>query len=92
MGIATNIIKRLQLSEPFNERKLYTSIYAACLSASAQVGVAEITAQRICMDVLPWLHKKTEVTTTDIRHQAANYLKRYNPDAAYVYLHHRIIG
>lgn len=82
----------MQTNEPFQERKLYESIHAACLSASAQIGVAEITAKRICQDVLPWLRHKNEITTTDLRYKAASFLQLYNPDAAYVYLHHRIIG
>lgn len=93
MGTATHIVKRMPgISEPFDERKLFASIYAACLSVSNHSGEAEITADRICKDIVPWLQSKTEITSNDIRHQASKFLKLYNPDAAYIYLHHRIIG
>lgn len=93
MSIATHIIKRSPgVSEPFDERKLFTSIFTACLSVSKHAGEAEITAERICRDLTPWLKTKVEVTSTDVRLQAAKFLNQYNPDAAYVYAHHRIIG
>ncbi|HEU5187406.1 MAG TPA: hypothetical protein VFT87_02790 [Candidatus Saccharimonadales bacterium] len=92
MSNATHIIKRVPgLSEPFDERKLFTSIYAACLSVGKYAGEAEVTAERICHDLAPWLHTKLEVTSADVRTQAAKFLQRYNPDAAYMYSRHRII-
>lgn len=93
MSAAPNIVKRMPgINEPYDERKLYASIFASCLTVSAHSGEAEVTADRVCRDIEPWLKAKHEVTSKDIRHQASTYLKLYNPDAAYIYLHHRIIG
>lgn len=93
MSNATHVIKRMSgVSEPFDERKLFASIFAACLSVSNYAGEAEVTAERICRDLTPWLQTKFEVTSKDMRYQAAKILQRYNPDAAYIYAHHRIIG
>ena len=78
-------------SEPYDERKLYASIYAACLSLRTPTGEAELTASKVCSDIAPWLATKTELTSTDIRHQAAKHLKLYNPDAAFLYVRHRTI-
>lgn len=87
------IVKRTpNYSEPYDERKLYASVYAACLSVRTPVGEAELTAERICKDIAPWLSGKQELTSHDIRTKTANNLKIYNPDAAYMYLRHRIIG
>lgn len=89
----TNIVKRSPgHSEPYDERKLYASLYASCLSVRAPAGEAELTADRVCQDITPWLGKKPEITSTDIRHAAAQHLKVYNPHAAYIYLHHRIMA
>jgi len=76
-------------SEPYDERKLYASVYAACLSLRTPAGEAELTANKVCQDIQPWLQNKAEVTSTDIRHQATEHLKLYNPDAAYMYARHR---
>lgn len=91
--MVTHIVKRLPgHSEPYDERKLYASVYAACLSVRTPAGEAEITAAKVCQDVAPWMAKKTEITSNDIRHQAQQHLRVYNPDAAYMYLRHCIIG
>lgn len=85
-----HIVKRLPgHSEPYDERKLYASIYAACLSLRTPAGEAELTANKVCRDIDPWLEAKTEITSIDLRHQAAEHLKLYNPDAAYMYVRHR---
>lgn len=87
-----HIVKRMPgHSEHYDERKLYASIYAACLSLRTPEGEAELTATRVCKDIQPWLAKKTEVTSTDLRHQAAKHLKVYNPDAAYMYVRRHTI-
>jgi len=78
-------------SEPYDERKLYASIYAACLALRTPAGEAELTANKVCQDIKPWLETKPEVTSTDIRHQASEHLKLYNPDAAYMYARHHTI-
>jgi len=89
----TSIVKRSPGHlEDYDERKLYASIYASCLSVRTPVGSAELTAARVCKDILPWLKHKPEVTSLDIRLQAHEHFKIYNPDAAYMYLHHRIMA
>lgn len=86
-----HIVKRLaNHTEPYDERKLYASIYAACLTLRTPAGEAELTADKVCRDIEPWLEHKSEVTSLDIRHHAAEQLKLYNPDAAYMYVRHRI--
>jgi hypothetical protein len=88
-----HIIKRLSdMVEPYDERKLYTSIHAACLAVRTPIGEAEVTAAKICEHVLEWLKDKLEVTSFDVRHRAARHLEMYNPDAAYAYLHYGIIA
>lgn len=89
--VKAHIVKRLKGHlEPYDERKLYASIYAACLSLRTPAGEAELTANKVCRDIEPWLARKTEITSLDIRHHAADQLKLYNPDAAYMYVRHRI--
>jgi hypothetical protein len=88
---STYVIKRKDgRSEPYDQQKLYTSIYSACLASHTPAGEAELTATRVCKDVLPWILSKPEITALDIRTQAANYFKLYNPDAAKLYVRRRI--
>jgi transcriptional regulator NrdR family protein len=89
----THIVKRTpNYTEPYDERKLYASVYAACLSVRTPVGEAELTAARVCAEMQPWVNTKTEVTSADIRRKTTTCLQVYNPDAAYMYGRHRIIG
>lgn len=87
-----SIVKRTAgHSEPYDERKLYASIYAACLGVRTPGGEAELTAEHVCKDMFRWLKVKHEVTSADIRRTAAEHLTVYNPHAAYLYKQHRII-
>lgn len=87
---STLIVKRSPgHNEDYDERKLYASIYASCLSVRTPAGSAEITADRVCRDMEAWLARKPEVTSDDIRRVAGEHLTAYHPDAAYMYKHHR---
>ncbi len=90
--LSVDIIKRgsNRQSERFNREKLHASIVASCLSARAPEGHAEFTARRVCDDVIIWLEQRPEVTSYDIRIVTARHLKKYHPEAAYLYEQHRI--
>lgn len=87
----THIVKRMPGHiEPYDERKLYASIYASCLAVRTPTGEAELTAAKVCQDVQPWMAGRREVTSDDIRRHAYEHFAVYNTDAAYIYLHHRL--
>jgi transcriptional regulator NrdR family protein len=84
-----HIVKRKGHSEPYDIKKLYASIYSACLAVRTPEGEAELVAERVVGHMNEWLEPKHEVTAHDIRTQAAKHLKAYNPDASYLYEVHR---
>lgn len=86
-----HVVKRQGHSEPYDERKLYASVFAACQSVREPVGSAELIAEKVVADINNWLEPKHEITSNDIRINAAKHLKVYNPDAGYMYLHHRVV-
>ena len=86
-----HIVKRAGHSEEYDGRKLYASIYAACLSVRTLPGEAELVAERVQKETERWLEMKHEVTGHDIRLQASKHLHVYNPDAAYMYKNHRVL-
>ena len=86
-----HIVKRQGHTEPYDERKVYASVYAACVSVREPAGSAELIADKVQKDVNAWIAKKHEVTANDIRRQAAKHLHVYNPDAGYMLLHHRVV-
>lgn len=91
MTAQTHIVKRARHVEAYDKRKLFASIYASCLSVRTPAGEAELTAERICKDIIPWLSSKVEVTSADIRRRAAKHFVIYNPDAAYMYENQKLI-
>jgi transcriptional regulator NrdR family protein len=86
-----HIVKRAGHTETYDPRKLYASIYAACLTLREHTGTAELTAKEVTEEVEKWLLKKHEVTANDIRRVASDALKNINPDAAHMYRHHRVV-
>lgn len=86
-----HIVKRKGHTEAFDERKVYASVYAACQSVREPAGSAELIADKVVADIKDWISKKHEVTANDIRRTAAKHLHAYNPDASYMFLHHRIV-
>jgi len=87
-----HIVKRAGHSEEYDQRKLYASIFAACNAVRVPAGEAELVAERVVVDVEKWLEPKSEVTSNDIHRVAAQNFKVYNPDAAWIYEHHRNIS
>jgi len=78
-------------SERFDPVKLHQSVTAACLAVRTLEGEAHQVAQKTCEKVIDWLSNKTEVTSSDIRRIAAEGLRIYHPEAAYVYEHYRVM-
>ncbi|MCA9349123.1 hypothetical protein KC878_03190 [Candidatus Saccharibacteria bacterium] len=85
------LVKRAGHTEAYDNKKLYASIYAACLSVREPAGSAELIANQVVGDVEHWLSHKHEITSNDIRRMAAKHLQVYHPDAAYMYFHHRVV-
>lgn len=93
MGNVIDVVKRggRRPSERFDRNKLHASIYAACRSVRSLDGLANDTARKVCDLVIIWTDNKSEITSADIRRQAAKALETYHPDAAYLYKHHKVI-
>ncbi len=86
-----HIVKRHGRTETYDDRKLYASVFSACQAVRLSSDNAELIADKVVADVQTWIAQKHEVTSNDIRAQAAKSLKPYDPDAAYMYLHHRVV-
>lgn len=78
-------------SEPFSPDKLHHSVRAACLSVRSPEGEANTTARAVTEAVILWLETKPEVTSNDLRRIASGHLRRFHPEAAYLYEQHRTI-
>ncbi|OGL22354.1 hypothetical protein A2707_03445 [Candidatus Saccharibacteria bacterium RIFCSPHIGHO2_01_FULL_45_15] len=90
---AIDIVKRSgkRPTEPFNADKLHASIQASCLSVRSPDGEAHGIALAVTDAVIVWLETKPEVTSHDIRRIASHHLKKFHPEAAYLYEQHKHI-
>ncbi|MGO3702127.1 MAG: ATP cone domain-containing protein [Candidatus Saccharimonadales bacterium] len=92
MSKAIDIVKRKSRQpESFRREKLHASVHAACLSVRSHDGAADQTANQVCDAVLIWLEERPKVTSQDIRRVAGKQLRKYHPEAAYMYEQQRNI-
>ena len=87
-----HIVKRKGHAEHFDERKVYGSAYAACLSAQIPHMEAEKIASGVCRSIKKWIAKKKVVTSNQIFSEITSHLKKYSRATAFMYETHRDIS
>lgn len=87
-----HIVKRKGHKEIFDERKVYASVFAACLSAHLDKEEAEINANLVTKAVKEWLDEKEDITSDQIFKKAGEELEHLNKDASFMYKTHRDIS
>jgi transcriptional regulator NrdR family protein len=93
MSSKIHIVKRRGHREAFDERKLYGSVYGACMTTGMREKECEKAAKKVCVEVTKKLKaKKGVVDSTDIFHAAAAALRRISDDAAFMYATHRDVS
>ncbi len=88
----THIVKRRGHKQEFDERKLYASIYAACLSANVEKEEAAAVSNLVVKEVKEWLEEKEEMTSDQIFKKVGEELGHLNKDAAFMYITHRDVS
>jgi len=87
-----HVVKRKGHKEEYDERKLYASIYATCMSLRITNEEAELIAANVVSEVSWKIQDKYELSSRELTHLAMLSLKVYNPDASYLYEHHKDIS
>ena len=87
-----HLVKRRGHVHVFDERKVYASCYAACLSSHVEHSEAEKICGKVCKDIKKWIKPKKQVTSSHIFKEVGKLMKKYNKDAAFMYLTHRDIS
>ena len=83
------IVKRKGHTEDFDERKLYASVYAALMTLRMSDEEAESISHMVTDEVKVFTKDKKELTSSALQDEAAKILKKYHPDAAYLYQTHK---
>lgn len=88
-GLCIQIVKRRGHEERFDERKVYASVYAACLSSHVPHRQAEQIAGKVCRDINRWIDNRRGVTADQLFREITKALRHYQKDAAFMYETHR---
>lgn len=88
MSSMKHIVKRGGHHESYDSRKIYASVYAACMTVRMSVAEAELIADKVTQSLNIWVNDKQHVNSSDICTVVTKEMKKYNRDAAYLYAHH----
>ena len=88
----SRVVKRKGHKEEYDNRKVYASVYAACLNVHMHQGEAELVADKVAKEIDDWVKTKEEVTAHEIFLSITQVLKKYNPDASFMYETHRDVS
>ena len=86
------IVKRTGHEEEFDERKIYSSCYAACLNVHMKHMEAEKICEKVCKDIKAWIKAKKSVTSGQIFRKTTAVLRKHDKNAAFMYETHRDIA
>ncbi|RJQ13448.1 hypothetical protein C4553_03645 [Candidatus Parcubacteria bacterium] len=87
-----HIVKRQGHKEPFDEKKVYASVYSACLNAHLNKEQSEKIAEKIMWEINSWISNRDEVNSNEIFRKIIELLKTHNPDASFMYETHRDVS
>lgn len=86
------VVKRKGHNQDFDPKKLYASIYAACIALRMKEGQAELIADNVSKDVTDELSHIESVDSKELTEMVVKFLEQYDTDAAYLYKSHRDIS
>ena len=86
------VVKRKGHKEEFDERKLYASVYAACIAVRCTDEQAENLASIAAHETKQHFSGHKESASSELRKVAAEILHRFNPEAAFIYESHKDIA
>jgi transcriptional regulator NrdR family protein len=87
-----HLIKRQGHVEEFDELKLYASIFASVSSLRLSDEETESISHMVTHEVTEIIKNKKEVTAHQLHTEAAKSLRKYHPDAAYIYSTHKDVS
>ncbi len=90
------VVKRKGRTEEYDERKVYGSVYAACLSVNESEKGCEKMAAAVAKKITAWIKAGAKkgicVDTRQISARIIAEIKKHDKDAAFMYETHRDIS
>jgi len=86
------VVKRRGKKEAFDEKKLYASVYSACMDCSLGEKKSDEIARVVTQETMKSLLNRNEVNSTEIFGFVLQKLARISEPAAFMYQTHRDIA
>ncbi len=86
------IVKRRGHNEEFDKRKIYASVFAACMTLRMTDEEGELLANTVTKEAVDSFKDIHELSSRDIHKKVAQSLGRLHPDAGYMYDTHKDIS
>ena len=92
MDKTRHIVKRHGHGEPYDERKVYASVYSACRAAQLTIPRTEEIAAEVTRAINGWIKTRDTVTCHEVHGVVAHEINKHGKSAAYMYKHHRDVS
>ena len=86
------VVKRQGHEEKFDERKIYASCYAACLSTRMKEEKAEKICGKVAKQIKTLIKGKLCISSDEIFKKTSVLLNKYDKDAAFMYRTYRDVS
>lgn len=86
---ARHVVKRGGHTEPFDERKIYASVYEACHGALIPTTKAEKIASSVSNAIKKKVEQHETVSAHAIKLEVVKELKKHHKDVAFLYETHK---
>lgn len=86
------VVKRKGHKQEFDPKKLYASIYSACIALRMREGQAELIADNVSKDITDELANNSSIDSKELISMVVESLEQYDSDAAFLYRSHRDIS
>ncbi len=86
------VVKRNGRDQEFDVKKLYASVFAACIAVRVQDEQAELIAQNVSDNIVAELESQESIKSVNLSELIYKHLGNYNQDAAFLYFSHRNVA
>ncbi len=86
------VVKRNGRDQDFDVKKIYASVFAACIAVKVLDEQAELIAENVSKNVEEELGDRENIKSGELSELVYKHLGNYDQDAAFLYFSHRNIA
>ena len=86
------VIKQDGTEEPFTLKKVYQTVYSACINSHLSKAYSKKIADKVTKDIKKFVKGKNTIKSQKLFQEIAKTLKKNDYDAAFLYATHRDVS